>query len=304
MEILLPSFTKNYNLSPIKTEEDANKYGMTFNPKARPDYCLYWGLNPSTLNIHKKYGVMETGFFKEAAFIDTVGAYQNCSLNTRVAYEEILNFELNGRKSAKEIISNLKPHERSKFNPLHGSSEPFDQEIVLACQNQKDRAITYPSSTNRYFEFIESCCKYYGKNLFVKLHPWNTNENADPYISIAKKYKCGVGKCNMELIKNKNFVISFNSTIAIDCILNNTPYVQYELGTFWNCFGVHFSNRTFPISVEPIKDAIKLVDFLIHRYCFDKTMRIDRYAKMIKSYASSDNIFPLNDEFSYGTDKS
>jgi hypothetical protein len=299
MKITIPSYSKNYNLSPIKSEKDANKYGLSFDKHDDCDYCLYWGLATTNLHVHKKYGVMETGFFNEASFIDTIGSYQCCSLNTRFAYEQISNFDLEGRKSAKEIINTLAPNKRSKFNPVFGVNEPFEQNVVLACQNQHDRAIGYPSSISKYFEFIELCCKYYGKNLFVKLHPWNSGEKSKPYFEIAKKYNCGIGKCHMSLIKNKDFVISFNSTIAIDCILNDVPYAQYETGTFWNCFGVTYTNQTFPSFVEKIPGAEKLLDFLIYKYCFNKTMPIDKYAKMIKHYASSNDIFPMNDEFCY-----
>tara|TARA_R100000995_G_scaffold84129_1_gene61885 strand:- start:269 stop:1180 length:912 start_codon:yes stop_codon:yes gene_type:complete len=299
MNIILPSYSSHYNLCPIKSEEEANGYGMTYKHDNDADYTIYWGMNPTKLHSHKKYGVMETGFFKNAAFIDTVGAYQACSLNTKHAYDEISNFDLGGRSSAKEIISNFSARNRSKYNATHGRKEPFDQTIVLACQNPKDRSIGYPHSGARYWEFIEECCKYYGKNLFVKLHPWNSGEYAEPFFEIGKRYGCEVSKCHMSLIKDKEFVISFNSTMAIDCILNDVPYVQYAMGTFWNCFGIHFSNYSCPSSVDPTPNADKLVDFLMYKYCFNKGMNKDKYAEMIKVFARSRKVFPLNDHYCY-----
>ena len=299
MKIILPKYITHYNLCPIKTEEEANKFNMTYSHDDNADYTLYWGLNPTSLHHHKKYGVMETGFFNEAAFIDTIGAYQCCSLNTKIAYDTISNFDLNGRRSAKDIIFSLKPTNQSKYNATFGRVEKFDQTIVLACQNHKDRSIGYPHSDRVYFNFIEDCCKFYGKNLFIKLHPWNSGELKDPYYEIAKKYNCEIDKCHMSLITGKEFVISFNSTIAIDCLLRDVPYAQYAIGTFWNCFGINFTNYSFPIRVNPISNAENLPNFLIYKYCFNKKMHSNKYAKMINLYASSTEIFPLNDEFCY-----
>jgi hypothetical protein len=300
MKIILPEYTKHYNLSPIVSEEQANVFGMTFEHDVDADYTIYWGIPTSKLHMHKKYGVMETGFFHEAAFIDTVGAYQCCSLNTKSAFDEISNFDLNNKKSAKEIIFGLAQHEQSKYNASFGRCEVFNQPIVLACQNDMDRSIGYPHSSKVYWTFIDECCKYYGKNLFIKLHPWNTGEKKDEYYKIAKKYNCEIDKCHMSLIQNKEFVISFNSTIAIDCILRDVPYVQYAMGTFWNCFGIHYSNYTLPYNINLIPEANKLVDFLIYRYCFNKSsMNIDKYVNMIKSYANSNKIFPLSEEYCY-----
>lgn len=299
MKITIPSYSKNYNLNPFDKDEDIQKYELTYLESLDSDYTVYWGLNTTKLNVHNKYGVMETGYFHNAAFIDTLGGYQNSSLNTKYAYDEISNFNLAGRKSAKEIISSLKPSMQSKYNPAHGRKEAFDQQIVLACQNPADRSITYPYSKKVYMDFVEKCCKFYGKNLFVKLHPWNSNEAAVPFYEIAKKYNCEIDKCHLSLLEGKEFVISFNSTIAVDCCLLNTPHVNYALGTFWNCFGVHYSNHTFPTAINRLENYQKLPDFLIHKYCFDKNMDKDLYVKMLTHYSSSNDIFPMIDIFSY-----
>jgi hypothetical protein len=301
MNIILPKYTTSYDLCPVRTEEEAKKLGLTYqsnNPGE--DYIIYWGLNNHRMHAHKKFGVMETGYFNDAAFIDTVGSYQGCSLNTKFGYDAVANFDLAGRKSAKEIIFNLKAHQQSKYNANHGGALSFDQEIILACQNPTDRSIGYPNSQKKYWEFIEECCKFYGNKLFLKLHPWNTNEKATPFLDLASKYKCGAAKFAMSSICNKKFVISFNSTMAIDCVLRDVPYVQYAMGTFWNAFGVHYSNYQLPTEVEPIAGADKLADFLIHKYCYYKNMSDkNKFLNMLKHYAASDDIFPMTDEFSY-----
>ena len=299
--ILFPSYATNYSLSPFSANEDLSKYGLNIRDQEGiiPEYSIYWGNLPTINNKHKKYGVMETGFFYDAAFIDTIGAYQQCSLNSHYGYKAVESFELDFRPSANDLINSLHPSQKSKFNPVSGSSEKFPQTIVLACQNPTDRSICFPHCVDSYWEFVENCCKFYGKNLFLKLHPWNSNEKIIPFEKLANKYGCGIGKCNMSLLKGKEFVISFNSTIAIDCSLLGVPYVQYAMGTFWNSYGITFSNYTFPKTVKPIPNADKLADFLIYRYCFKKSMSKEKYVKMLNHFAKSKDIFPVNDEFCY-----
>jgi hypothetical protein len=308
MNIVLPDYVTNYNLCPIKDENTANKYGFTFKQAyLRPvnnDYVLYWGLQPFFPNYGAKYGVMETGFFSQASFIDTIGNYQYSSLNTRAAYENIENFDLNGRPSAKDIILNLNVKFQSKYNPIlseRNVPENWDK-IILTLQNPKDRSILSVTSVSNYYKFVEECCKFYGKNLFVKMHPWNSNEIYITLANIAKKYNCSYGKACMNIIKNSEFVISFNSTIAVDCLLRDVPYVQYGIGTFYNSYGIHYSKNTFPTWLpEKKENGQKLCDFLIHKYCFRKDMNVKKFANLIKHFSVSNEIFPMTDDYSYAT---
>lgn len=299
MKITLPKYASNYSLCPFKDESEIKQFNMSFNLTSKTEYAVYWGIRNHKLNVAPKFGVMETGYFNNASFIDTIGSYENSSLNTKYGYDQIVNFDLNGRKSARSIIESLPSSKQSKFNANHGVDQDFQQRVILACQNPTDRSITYPHDEATYWKFVEGCCRFYGPNLYLKLHPWNSNEKAEPFIELAKKYRCGIGKFPIKLLKNKAFVIAFNSTIAIDCILLGVPYVQYAVGTFWNTFGVHFSNYSFPKDVRPIEGAEKLADFLIYKYCFNKGMSKEKYAKMIEHYSKSKDIFPLNDEFCY-----
>lgn len=301
MKYIIPSYTTNYNLCPFKTEEEASEYGLTFDLNNENSYVVYWGLQPYRPNFGTKYGVMETGFFNEAAFIDTIGNYQTSSLNTKKAYDEIANFDLKGRKTAKEIIFKLPANRQSKFNPSYKENkEKINWKgIVLALQNPSDRSILSVTSTNMYYNFVEECCKFYGNNLFLKMHPWNSGETYNRLASIAQKYNCNYGKTDMGIIEQCEFVIAYNSTFAIDCLLRGVPYVQFGLGTFYNTFGVHFSNYTLPVNITKITNAEKLCDFLIYKYCFNKKMSKENFSKMIKHYAHSNEIFPMVDEFCY-----
>lgn len=290
---------------PIKTEAEAKEYGFTFEHIHRgnnDNTCLfYWGDKALQYEYGYKYYVIETGFFNEAYFIDSVGGTQFCSLNTKDGNKAVQSFKLNNRKSAREIIFNLPPNKQSKFNAQHGDVTNIDAEIVLALQNPSDRSIMSVTNQKTYYQFVEDCCKFYGKSLFVKMHPWNSGEKFDKLKDIAEKYGCAYGKARMDIINNVNFVIAYNSTIAIDCLLRNVPYVQYGLGTFFNTFGIIFSNHTFPTEVQKTEDGQQLCDFLIHKYCYYKLMDKDKFANMIKHYSNSNEMFPMTDEFSYAS---
>lgn len=304
MKVLLPKFCINYDLIPCKNEKDFNDLGFDINhdKSLTYDYAVQWGSYTVNFVRSHRYGVLETGFFNDAAFIDTMGNYNTLSLNTKDGYDAVESFELNGKRSAKEIINSLPKSRRSKFNPEYKESEDVPETwsgVVLALQNPKDRAIYAVSSMQKYFEFVEDCCKYYGNNLFVKMHPWNSNEVYTKLATIARKYGCKYGKTKISVIDSAEFVISYNSTFAVDCLLRGVPYVQYEVGTFFNSYGIVYSKNKFPKSVNYSYDFDKLPDFLIHKFCFYKDMKKDLFAGMIKTYATSSEMFPMTEKYSY-----
>ena len=303
MNILLPNYALNYNLMPFKTEEESIEYDLHVNHKKdlMYDYIIYWGHQPYMHNYSVRYGVMETGFFHEAAFIDTIGNYQTSSLNTKYAFDIISNFDLGNRKSAKDIIFNLPTYQQSKYNADFGSEKIKWKGVVLAVQNPSDRSINIVTNINNYYKFIEKCCKFYGKNLFVKMHPWNSGEIYKQITTIAKTYNCSYGYAPVSIIDECEFVISYNSTFAIDCILRDIPYVQYGMGTFFNAFGIHYSNHQFPTNITKIENSINLANFLVHKYCYKKDVTKQKYAEMIKHFSVSNDMFPMTDQFSFAS---
>ena len=49
-----------------------------------------------------------------------------------------------------------------------------------------------------------------------------------------------------------------------------------------------------------IKQGYKLVNFLLNRYCFNMGMPLEKWIRMLKHFAQSKEMFPINDEFCYG----
>lgn len=303
MKLIIPDYIKNYGLSPFKTNEEALKVGLEFGNGLKQnddDYVVFWGYKPYIANYGAKYGIMETGFFNNGAFIDTVGNYQSLSLNTADGYRAVSEFELNGRPSARNIVFSLPEHKQSKYNADYTEIDITEWTgPILILQNPTDRSILNVTSKKKYLEFIDNACKFYGKKLFVKFHPWNSNEKFTELEDIVKPHGCQYGKASMRIIEKAEFCLAFNSTFAVDALLRNIPYVQYGMGTFFNAYGVIYSEGKFPTSAKRYGDEQQLPDFLIHKFCFNKNMEAVKYAKMIKHFANSKEMFPMTDEFSY-----
>lgn len=302
MKIIIPDYAKNYELLPVKTDEEALELGLEFSRSQQQseDYVIYWGQKPYIANYGIKYGVMETGFFYNASFIDTVGNYQSLSLNTAMGFHTVADFNLDGRKSAREIVFEQPIKMQSKFNAAFNRVD-IDTWTgpVLILQNPTDRSILNVTSKKKYLQFVKDACKFYGKNLFVKFHPWNSGEKFTELEDIVKPFGCKYGKAKMSIIDNAEFCIAYNSTFAIDAMLRNVQYVQYGMGTFFNAYGVIYTEEQFPLNIRPVLDLHQLPDFLIHKFCFNKHMNKWLFARMLRHYSTSKVMFPMTNEFSY-----
>ena len=261
---------------------------------------VFWG------GIHAPAGsaiVIETGFFWQAAHIDTIGLYQHSSLCTPQALREIENFDAS--VSAQEIVFEQK--QKSKYR--QGEDPDIDKDIhwnkiVLALQNPYDRSIKAIASPEDYFKFVDDACKFYGKNLFVKLHPWNSGDVGHKLRKIAYDNGVQVGKISHRIVEDCEFVIVFNSTFAVDCMIRGVPVAQYAPGYFWQNPAVQYTEYTFPNKVKTDIDfGHKTCDFLVWKYCFDHSMPAEKWIQMFEQIAKSREMFPIPREFSYAENK-
>lgn len=287
-----------YDLSAVRqiTEQNFLPYNDIKIDKKKYEknsYVLAWG-DP----VNKvKNGVMETGFFWDALHIDTIGLYTSCSLNTPQAQKAIENFK--APKSAKEIIFN------GRFPPTKFRQAGGDYKwegIVLPLQNPGDRSVHRGSSTEDYYSFVDNACKYYGKHLFLKLHPWNKGEVEARFRSSAKKYGSSIGRVNHTVIENCKFVLVYNSTFIIDCLIRGIKVAQYAPGYFWQTKPVLYTSYEYPDEVSTdINDGYKLCDFLVWKYLIYQGMSIEKWVKLIRHFANSKKLFPITNEFCYAT---
>ena len=261
-------------------------------PEDKETYFLSWGDPVAKC----KTGTMETGFFWDAMHIDTIGLYANSSLNTVMGRNAIMEF--NAPKSAREIILQGK-HPPSKYRPI-GEAVSWNG-VVLALQNPSDRSIHRGSSTLDYFRFVEMACIHYKEQLFLKLHPWNSGEIEQRFRALAAEHGCSIGRVSHAVIENCKFVLVYNSTFVVDCLIRGVAVAQFAPGYFYQCPGVNYVAYQFPDELESNpEDGFKLCDFLVWRYCFDQGMPIEKLVELFRHYANSRDLFPLPEELSYG----
>ena len=262
-------------------------------------YRIFWG------GLHEPNGpasVLETGFFWQAAHLDTVGLYQHSSLCTPSALKAIEKYK--AQISACDIVSNGK--QSSKYpqgeDPEWRGKDIEWEGIVLALQNPIDRSVRSVASPEDYYRFVEDACKFYGKNLFIKLHPWNSGEKGDKLRAIANKHGVRAAKINHRIIEKCKFVLVFNSTFAVDCMLRNVPVAQYAPGYFYQNPAVQYTQYTFPLDVETdIAFGQKTCDFLIWKYCYNHSMPTEKWVQMFDVFARDRSMFPMQEEFSYAS---
>lgn len=263
-------------------------------------FRVFWG------EIHQPTGpavVIETGFFWQAAHLDTIGLYHHSSLCTPHALKEIDKIDV--PMHAEEIV--LQQKQKSKFR--QGEDPDIDKnihwtKIVLALQNPYDRSIKSIASPEDYFRFVDDACKFYGDNLFIKLHPWNSGDVGHKLRKIAYDNGVQAGKISHRIIKDCEFVLVFNSTFAVDCMIRGVPVVQYAPGYFYQNPAVQYANWTFPTKIKTNIDfGRKTCDFLIWKYCFDHSMPAEKWIQMFEQIAKSKEMFPMPKEFSYAENK-
>lgn len=255
-------------------------------------WSLAWGY-PST---KRRFGVAETGFFWDAMHIDTQGLYQFSSLNSAAGFRAIQDFE--PPESGASLIREA-PLPASKYR------QPDDHTtwngVVFACQNPSDRSIHSVASTEDWWRFLRRCCQYYGKSLFIKLHPWNSGEVEMRIRDLAISYGCECGKVGHSVIDSCDHVVLFNSTFAVDCMTRGIPVKQAAPGYFSGTGAVSMCDgdpRRTLLKTE--RQASQLVDFLVWRYCFSMDCSLDAWKQRLRRFATSTEMFPLALEESYG----
>jgi hypothetical protein len=254
-------------------------------------YFISWGDPKQKI----KCGTMETGFFWDSLHIDTLGLYSQCSLNTPYANQLIRDFK--APRSATDIILRGK-NPPSKFK--QSREDCLWEGVVLALQNPSDRSIHRGSSTEDYYKFVEGACKFYGKNLFLKLHPWNSGEIEQRFRSMASENGCSIGRVNHTVLDKCKFCLVYNSTFTVDCLIRGIKVAYFAPGYFYQAPGVFYTSFQYPDDVpSTVDDGYKLCDFLVWRYCWNQKIPIDNIVSLLKIFANSKDMFRLPTDLSY-----
>jgi len=269
--------------------------------KRSPESKVIWAglLEPGSPAV-----VIESGFFYEAFHLDKFGLYHHSSLCTPEAIRQIEAFD--APTSAKDVLEHVKNKTGYVSKYSQGMDKKYKDEgwtwdgVVLASQNPTDRSIRSIASPARYYEFIEGACQHYGSDLFIKLHPWNTGEPRTKIERIADKYGVVCAKTDHKIISKCQFVLVFNSTFAIDCMIRDIPVAQFAPGYFWQMPSVAYTKWEYPDEIKTdVAFGNKLCDFLAWKYCFDYTMPREKWLDMLRCCLVSNELFPMPEEFSY-----
>ncbi|MBN1126614.1 MAG: hypothetical protein JXA82_16525 [Sedimentisphaerales bacterium] len=280
------------SISPVICDGERFYPRSEYRPDHQDSWVLAWGYPPSS----GKYAVSETGFFWDAMHIDTTGCYQLSSLNSADAYRIIHAYK--PPCHAKYLID-AAPLPTSKYK--QPKIELDWEGVVFASQNPSDRSITAVASEKKWWIFLENTCRYYGKYLLVKLHPYNKGQIALNIKRIADKYGCASGYYDHSCIRNCDHVVLFNSSYAVDCMLRGIKVKQGYPGYFYKTNAVTFCDGDI---TKPLGDTVdagyRLVDFMIWKYCFSMNMSINGWKLLLQHFANSNELFPLSENMSYG----
>jgi hypothetical protein len=135
----------------------------------------------------------------------------------------------------------------------------------------------------------------------LKVHPWNSESLVEKYSNICNKYGCKIGRVGLSVIKKYKFVLLYNSGFSIDCLIHGVNVAQYSPGFFYRCDGINYTNYTFPDDItDKTNYGYRLCDFLMWKYCTTSKHPADVFLKMLKSYSNKTELFPLEEQFSYG----
>ena len=233
--------------------------------------------------------------------IDTCGLYQYSSLNTPEVISEIEWFK--APKSAADIVLSQEcPQSKYKQNSpdrFGVDCSEFDG-IVLPLQMPDDRSVKSVGTGWDFWAFVANAAKKYGKHLLLKQHPLAGSDQYDFAQRICNEHGCRQALTDHSCLKKCKFVLTYNSTFAVDAMLRGVRVAQFTPGYFYRTGAVTWTGGEFPDDVpDTTERAQKLCDWLIWRYCFNFEQPGEQWVRMLKAYAGGIRIAPLPLEFSY-----
>ncbi len=254
--------------------------GFAWYPHRPVDFAVAWMRKPPE-KIPLVIG--ETGFFFDACHFDASGLFQASSLRGNRFLQSVESFKP-PYYFADKMLRGI--HQPSKFR--QPDDYPNWDGVVLATQNPTDKSITDVGPPILWWMFYQNACAYYGKNLFVKIHPWVKGEDLTKMETIARASGCTYGKVSPKVVKKCKFVITYNSTFAVDCFLYGARVAYFAPGYFSECGAVSYTNWTLPDQVpDKSFSGYKLYEWLAWKYCVwtkNDTAFWDRFFKWCQIY--------------------
>jgi hypothetical protein len=167
--------------------------------------------------------------------------------------------------------------------------------VVLMGQSLMDNSVScmgidhYNMShgITQYMHWYRTMCDQYGKDLYVKIHPFVAQ--IKPYMhmlqEVAWEYGATAESCSMDIINHCEKVVLYNSTAIVDCWMRGVPVEQYAGGTF---------------DTIPAELGKQMVHFLMWQYCIPLNLTGLDLHKTLEHYTQNDVLWPLPPELSWG----
>jgi hypothetical protein len=254
-----------------------------------------WGLSWAFVHRHEHNAAMETGFWWQAIHIDQHGLYGKSSFNHPEAVAEIEAFK--APKPVAELVA-----EKLIPNSKYRQGVPVQRwdGVVLAMQVPHDRSVKSVGHYDAYWDFYRGACAHYGKHLYVKLHPLNTAAVKKQAMEIAVEHGCCIGETDHSVLAYCKFVLVYNSTFCVDCFVRRVPVAQFAPGYFYKSGAVTYTEGTYPDDVnDTVPFASRVADFCAYRYCFNYNQPLEQWIAMLRHFASSDALFPMQEQWCY-----
>jgi len=236
---------------------------------------------------------METGFFRDAVWLDKMGMYAKQSLNSSSLPAIIDNFSPPDDIIAIVVDSDVSSkYEQGGVAPI----EPWNG-YVFASQVPHDMQIQLYGE-EYYWRRMEKCCEILKDKLFIKIHPKiKDTEVIARMRDIAGKYGSTVGWCDMSDTSGWKEVLCFNSGFVVDCWMRGIPTHTFSNGSLYALNERYLFRGLDPFSAPR---ARKVVNFLMWKYCLPIGLTAEQWEEVFNIYHASDELFPLPVEYSWG----
>jgi 2-polyprenyl-3-methyl-5-hydroxy-6-metoxy-1,4-benzoquinol methylase len=274
----IPAFEDMYcNPCPEVTLADSNP------PES---FGTIWGYKPENgFNVTSEYG-----FFFNAAWIDRVGIYCDSSIGTAEGKRQILAYS-----PPQDLVSTVVNSSINTKYPKLDDGVMWNG-VVLAGQNPMDCNIAYNGTGyfdhgigyERYIQWYLKMCAEYKERLFVKLHPFVASEPfyVKLFEDLARPYGCTVGVAGFSIFDHCEKVVTYSSTIILDCWMRDIPVEQHGPGFF----------QSYTAS-----EGKQLANFLMWKFCTPLDQSRGQWFKLWKEFKSNpDQLYPIPEQLSWG----
>jgi hypothetical protein len=174
--------------------------------------------------------------------------------------------------------------------------------VVLAAQGPGASVhhVSPSRSAKEYWHFVEAAVRAHQSRLLIKMHPKAGGSIRERHEALAASCGSEVGFYPSSIVDHCEYVLTFNSTFAVEALGRGVPVAQYAPGALSDTGAVTYTHWRLPRQPPQLKKAARaLLGFLLFRYCFP-VPPWDVVRQVIALYRERTSLFPISEELSYG----